>query len=404
MSFYNSLTPESSATPPCPHFGSCGGCQLQDLTYAAQLSLKSERLRGLLAATGIAFPDIQIHASPPLAYRNRIRLTLAQIDGELRAGYIRGPESSAAEDKPAASLLPIGECPIAAPILWRAAEVFLALANEQPAAWVATADQLELFTDAEESRLNLTLYLRTQSRHVSPLGLAAFVALNDKLRHRAPELTSAGILLLPPTAAQRRSRRAEQPRLGPTWGKPGLVYSIGEINYWVPRGAFFQANRFLLPELIMLVTHQENEARSGSSAWDLYAGVGLFSRALAQKFSQVVAVEIAEPAATALASTKLPNLRAVKATTLDFLRANVIQRERPDLIVLDPPRTGAGPEVCGLLARIAAPTLIYVSCSPQTLPGDLAILAATGYAVAELHLLDLFPQTTHIETVAILRR
>jgi len=154
----------------------------------------------------------------------------------------------------------------------------------------------------------------------------------------------------------------------------------------------------------MLVTHQGNEARSGSSAWDLYAGVGLFSRALAQKFSQVVAVEIAEPAATALASPKLPNLRAVKATTLDFLRANVIQRERPDLIVLDPPRTGAGPEVCGLLARIAAPTLIYVSCSPQTLPRDLAILAATGYAVAELHLLDLFPQTTHIETVAILRR
>ena len=99
-----------------------------------------------------------------------------------------------------------------------------------------------------------------------------------------------------------------------------------------------------------------------------------------------------------------PNLRAVKATTLDFLRSAVTQRDRPDLVILDPPRTGAGPEICELLGRIAPPTLIYVSCSPETLPADLNTLATAGYRVAELHLLDLFPQTTHIETVAILTR
>jgi 23S rRNA (uracil1939-C5)-methyltransferase len=195
------------------------------------------------------------------------------------------------------------------------------------------------------------------------------------------------------------------------WGAPGLNYSVSPLEpgtqnlqaaatYWVPRGAFFQANRFLLPQLLSLVT----SGRSGSSAWDLYAGVGLFSRALARGFDQVTAVEIAEPATSALAATKLPNLRAAKSTTLDFLRAAVLQRDRPDFIVLDPPRTGAGPEVSALLARIAAPALIYVSCSPQTLAVDLAVLAASGYSVAELHLLDLFPQTTHIETVAILTR
>jgi len=139
-------------------------------------------------------------------------------------------------------------------------------------------------------------------------------------------------------------------------------------------------------------------------AWDLYAGVGLFSRVLARSFAEVVAVEIAEPAASALASTNLPNLRAVKSTTHDFLRAAVLQRDRPSLIVLDPPRSGPGPEVCALLARIAVPTLVYVSCSPEALPRDLATLVASGYTVAELHLLDLFPQTTHIETVAILTR
>jgi len=141
-----------------------------------------------------------------------------------------------------------------------------------------------------------------------------------------------------------------------------------------------------------------------SLAFDLYAGVGLFSRALVAGFAQVTAVEIAEPAAAALAATKLKNLHAVKATTLDFLRVAVLDRERPDLVVLDPPRTGAGSEVCALLARINAPRLIYVSCSPERLPADLAALTASGYRLDELHLFDLFPQTTHIETVAILTR
>ena len=81
------LEPRTSI-PPCPHFGPCGGCQLQHLTYAAQLSDKAAQLRGLLEATGIALPELQIHPSPPLAYRNRIRLTLAEVDGQLRAGYI----------------------------------------------------------------------------------------------------------------------------------------------------------------------------------------------------------------------------------------------------------------------------------------------------------------------------
>jgi 23S rRNA (uracil1939-C5)-methyltransferase len=216
-------------------------------------------------------------------------------------------------------------------------------------------------------------------------------------------LTGAGIAILP-TLSKDRSRRNEQPRPGPTWGKPGLTYRVAEIDYWVPRTAFFQVNRFLLPELLSLATNN----RTGQLAFDLYAGVGLFSRAIAARFTQVTAVELAEPAATALASTKLPNLHAVKAATLDFLRVAVLQRDRPDLIVLDPPRTGAGPEVCALLARIAAPTLVYVSCSPETLPSDLQTLTTladpSGYTLAELHLFDLFPQTTHIETVAILTR
>jgi len=449
------------------------------MTYAAQLRAKTAQLRGLLEATGIALPELQIHPSPPLAYRNRIRLTLAVVDGQLRAGYIRtladhgagrptaspghtersgfsdasleGDETLNSVSIPSGiSFLPIRECPIAAPILWRATEAFLALLNQQSAIWLRNPhhipDQLELFTTANESRLQLTLFLRTTTKYASQKLTADFTALCESLHTHIPELNGAGVALLP-TLSKQRSRRVKQPRPGPTWGAPGLNYTVSQTasnnqqpatSYWVPRGAFFQINRFLLPELLALVTanrtggldrsrgdsqqgddtsrgflSRKTTLQSGSSeplirgtglAFDLYAGVGLFSRALATQFAQVAAVEIAESAISALAVTKLTNLRAVKATTLDFLRVAVLERERPDLIVLDPPRSGAGTEVCSLLARIAAPTLVYVSCSPETLPTDLKTLTASGYTLAKLHLFDLFPQTTHIETVAVLTR
>ena len=436
--------------PSCRHFGPCGGCQLQNLTYSAQLASKADRLRALLSAANLALPELQIHSSPPLGYRNRIRLTLAEINGRLRAGYIgtsvdddRGndqPNSAA----PGAHFLPIAECPIAAPILWRAAEALLGLINQRAAVWLErapfTLDQLELFTTPEDApaelQLQISLYVRTSAKNLPARFSSALASLCESLRAEIPALAGAGIYLIPPRAA--RSRRLEQPRPGTIWGAPGLNYTVAaEIAlakekeaviltaarnprisslplpvpqpatrnqhpaiYWVPRGAFFQVNRFLLPKLLTLVTRN----RTGSLAWDLYAGVGLFTGSLAPHFTRVTAVEIAEPSFTALASAKLPNRRAVKASTLDFLRSAVLQRDRPDLVILDPPRTGAGPEICGLLGRVAAPTLIYVSCSPEVLPADLATLAAAGYAIAELHLLDLFPQTTHIETVAVLIR
>jgi 23S rRNA (uracil1939-C5)-methyltransferase len=112
-----------------------------------------------------------------------------------------------------------------------------------------------------------------------------------------------------------------------------------------------------------------------------------------------------EAAANALAkSFQGPGRRAVEATTVEFLRSAALQRERPELIVMDPPRAGVGAEVCALLERIFAPEIVYVSCDPVTLARDLKLLARSGYNLAELHMVDMFPQTFHLETVAILRR
>jgi 23S rRNA (uracil1939-C5)-methyltransferase len=166
----------------------------------------------------------------------------------------------------------------------------------------------------------------------------------------------------------------------------------------VSRGGFFQINRFLIDELLRIVA----TSRQGLLAWDLYAGVGLFSRALTKGFHQVVAVEAA--GTDLINSFKGVGRRAVESTTVDFLRKAVVQRERPQLIVMDPPRAGVGAEVCSLLARVLSPEIVYVSCDPVTLTRDLKMLVDAGYRLEEIHLVDLFPQTFHLETIVVLRR
>jgi 23S rRNA (uracil1939-C5)-methyltransferase len=146
----------------------------------------------------------------------------------------------------------------------------------------------------------------------------------------------------------------------------------------------------------------------------LFAGVGLFARRLTAGFERVVAVESAPAATDALAANlEGTSGTAACAATLDFLRT-VVAGERPDLVipnqvvpdlvVVDPPRTGLGAEITALLGKLGAPRLVYVSCDPATLARDLKALIASGYAIESVTLADLFPQTFHLETVVHLRR
>ena len=172
------------------------------------------------------------------------------------------------------------------------------------------------------------------------------------------------------------------------------------FDYRVDLGAFFQVNRFLVDALVDRVTSNQ----TGALAWDLFAGVGLFARKLASTFARVVAVESA-PNSTAALTANLGGMpaTAIHSDTLDFLR-RAPRSNRPDLIVVDPPRTGLGPEITTLLADLAAPSLVYVSCDPATLARDLRALIASGYVIESLTLADLFPQTFHLESVVRLRR
>jgi 23S rRNA (uracil1939-C5)-methyltransferase len=369
--------------PRCIHFGECGGCNYQHADYAAQSAMKRDILHETLERAGLAeLPRIEPHTSEPWNYRNRIRLRIAESGGGLRIGYLRRGSSE---------FLPIQMCPISAPLLLHAADTLLQLAQKDTniSRWMQATTEIELFTTANETRLQITLFVGKEP----PKG---FPELCTRLQQLLPELVGAGTAIL--SLETGRGRKVQKIKQGTSWGMEGLSYAAANESYWVSRGGFFQVNRFLIDELVHLVT----DNRSGNLAWDLFAGVGLFSRALTKTFPRVVAVEAS--ADDLIRTFRGEGRLAIAATTLDFLRAAIVQRDRPDLIVLDPPRAGVGIESCSLLARIKAKQIVYVSCDPVTLGRDLKAMVDSGYRLVELHMIDLFPQTFHLETVAILQQ
>ncbi len=384
--------------PRCVHFGVCGGCQYQHASYRAQIEIKRAILAETLARAGVAgLPAIKEHAgfrehaAEPWGYRNRIRLQVREVEGKLRFGYYK---------RESLLFLPIVECPIAAPLLLRAAEALVEVAEESAEAerWIRAATEVEIFaappiSAPDERSLQISFFVR------KGMEAGGFDRMCERLRARVPEVAGAGAYEMVRVPGNRGG--SGYPRTVAAWGRDGLLYRVGDSSYWVSRGGFFQANRFLLGELVRLAT----EGRQGALAWDLYAGVGLFSRRLRQSFGEVVAVEAGDVAAgDLLRSAKSAKVQAVRATTVAFLRQAVLERPRPELVLVDPPRAGLGSEVCALLGRIRPPEIVYVSCDPTTLGRDLREMVDSGYNLAELHLVDLFPQTFHMETVAVLRR
>ncbi len=175
----------------------------------------------------------------------------------------------------------------------------------------------------------------------------------------------------PFTCSRRRSRRRGV--AGPRRRRADVDGSSGEFRYRtkagtlrVSGGSFFQVNRFLVEELTGIVTG----GRSGEIALDLYAGVGLFSLALASSFRHVVAVESSQGSAADLKYNSPRNVKAVRSTVDAYLAGQGL-KVRPDYVVVDPPRAGLGDRVARALAKLGAPRVTYVSCDPATLARDL---------------------------------
>jgi 23S rRNA (uracil1939-C5)-methyltransferase len=167
----------------------------------------------------------------------------------------------------------------------------------------------------------------------------------------------------------------------------------------VSAGALFQTNRFLVDELVKTAVGSSK----GETALDLYAGTGLFSVPLAAKFERVIAVEAAPFSFNDLRRNAPRNAKAVRATTDQYLPESGA-KGRLDLVVVDPPRSGLGEKTARAIGQMSVSRVTYVSCDPATLSRDLRVLLEAGFRVEEAHLIDLFPQTFHMESVFHLSR
>ena len=339
------------AMPPCPVFERCGGCHYQHIPYERQCEFKQEILRETLRRIGGLQwnDDIPVVSAEPWGYRNRSQLRFAPQDGTVRTGFF-APRSH--------HVVAADECAVNSPALNRAHRVIAGMAADRR--FPRALRQLELVTNESQFQINLP-------RRTGPMPGGFWRWFSDRLGVDRP-------------------------------GTP-IVFKSGGESFRVSGRSFFQVNRHLAGNLAERVIGEAE----GRLALDLYCGVGLLTLPLARRFSAVVGVDSGASATRDLhANAERAGLR-LRAVQLDVLEFLCGYTETPDMILADPPRAGLGDGVVEQLRRIGAPRLRLVSCDPATLARDLKALLAGGYEMEALVLVDLFPQTYHVETVAALR-
>ena len=329
----------------CEYFGRCGGCHYQHAPYVYQLAAKRAILEEEVRRLGKTAPpqQIEVVSADPWSYRNRAQLHIE----DKRLGY---------HEARSRRVWGVDHCPIGSPSINLAIGALNQMMRE--GRWPRFVRTLEVFTDERQTQLNV---LETER----PVARRFFDWCAERI--------------------------------------PGLVE--GALDYRdefrVSSNSFFQVNRFLLDRLVETATR----GAEGETALDLYAGVGLFSLRLARRFRAVTAVESGGGAVRDLRFNAeragLSHLRAEQASAEAFLEK---LPSAPDFVLMDPPRAGLGKTMVARLCHLQPPSLVIVACDPATLSRDLAGLIAGGYHIARMALVDLFPQTFHLETVVRLER
>ncbi|NTW28534.1 MAG: 23S rRNA (uracil(1939)-C(5))-methyltransferase RlmD [Coriobacteriia bacterium] len=370
--------------PPCPYFGICGGCNWQHVSYSAQLAAKRRIIVDAFQRIGRfanaeEFVAETVPSATEYGYRNKIELVTGRSGGRLQLGYHKAGSDEIVE---------IESC--------------LLLPRKQQTAPKALAGALRYLSGRQElgiQRVALRVAANTQDVEIAlwtvpgpfprrPAGTTLGQALN----------TSSIVRVLTKGPSNERRVSGVEVLAGNGFWRERLLGRMMTIS----APSFFQVNTQSAESLIRVAL--AGLAPDGSDrALDLYAGAGTFTAPLADAAGEVIAVESS--------SSAIRDLRR----NLDTLRldADVIggdaARELPDIgytdvALVDPPRAGLHPEVLSALTETGARAIAYVSCDPSTLARDAAALAEHGYAVASVTPVDMFPQTYHVEAVALFTR
>jgi 23S rRNA (uracil1939-C5)-methyltransferase len=363
-------------TPPCPYFGSCGGCQLQHMSYDAQLDYKQQTIQDALQRIA-KIPEAVVlpvqAAKQRWDYRRRIALTLHPHEEGFIAGYL-GVDNQ--------SLVTVDQCAI-----------FIPQENPLIKNVQTVVSQLN---HAKKQKGKVLLLKQEDERYLLHFQFEFLPPNIHEIMEKSLATFSnwSGILVTT------RHKKLTFGVLNPTLNIDGLKFSFS------PQ-AFIQNH----PEQSLsiyrsIVNHAKN--LNANNILDLYCGIGISTLLLANQGFKVTGVETNEEAVNRAQKNAADNNLSQK---VQFIKADVqnilgklLKREHAQLIIVNPPRTGLDSSVVQALLKEAPPSILYISCMPPTLARDLKPFTENGYELRPVEAYDMFPQTAHVETLALLQR
>ncbi len=378
--------------PACRHFLECGGCHWQHIDYPAQLRFKQQRLqKDLNWALGEHAPLVALTLGNKAPYGQRYKVAL-QVLPDRRRGMVPAMHALRELD-----LVPVSECPASADKpLHLARSTIAALAERGVEAWDPVSDRGNL-----RSVLVRTSLASGRSHLI-------VVARDDlpELDHVAPDLAAMGATTVSLNLNDGPESRLLGTKTIAITGNDRIEEVIDGVHYCISPTAFFQTSPYAASVLVRTVL-EALQPKATDVVADLYCGGGLFALPLCGRSREVIGIEesplgIADAEASQRRN-RIRNARFVRGAVEGVIDRLGQDLPRPDLVVLDPPREGCLPSVLERLAKLKPRKIAYVACDPSALARDLRFLHTLGYAASSVTPIDMFPQTWHIESVALLQ-
>jgi 23S rRNA (uracil1939-C5)-methyltransferase len=380
--------------PRCQHFEEgCGGCCWQHVSYAAQLDAKSAAVRDSLERLGgFRDPPVRPIIPAPDAYHYRNKMEFAFHPDGILGLHPRGAWYD---------IIRLRECLLESP---------LALAIVQAAQAFVEEQGISCYHPRSRQGLLRELCIR-QSRGTGEILLGIVTSPGDfpEAEAMAAHLAKVDPSIVGIVRSIRNTPDGAAPSTDSTvlLGQDHMTEITASLRFRIHMETFFQTNSAQADRLVDVVKEHAGPV-NGAQVVDVYCGVGLFSLAMAAAGAHVIGVEIVESAIVAARKNAEANgLAGITFHAGDARKvlAEVLPAElSPKVLVLDPPRAGAGGKVMRRIARACPERIVYVSCNPTTLARDLVELRPFGYKMAAVQPIDLFPQTYHVETVVTLTR
>ena len=389
-------SPLETRDPVCSIFPACGGCMYQTMSYENQLKMKEDQIRRLLdpvIRTDYTFEPIK--ASPrEFAYRNKMEFSFGDDckDGPLTLGLHKKGSTY--------DVLNALDCKLVHEDMTKILGCVLEYCREQGFTYYHKMQHTGFLRHLLLRRGNTTgeilVNLVTTSQENPD-----FSELTRRLLDLPLEGKIVGILHIINDALS-DTVRSDETRL--LYGKDYFYEEILGLKFKITPFSFFQPNSYAAQVLYNTAREYIGDTRD-MTVFDLYSGTGTISQILAEVAKEVIGVEIVEEAVEAAKENAALN----GITNCRFIAGDVLKvldqvEEKPDFIVLDPPRDGIHPKALPKIIQYGVDKLVYISCKPTSLARDLEMFLANGYRVEKVCCVDQFCQTVHVETVALLTR